>query len=301
MKSAPFLLFLAACAPPLRPTPGRIADDAPPVFLLLGDTQHTMTLEFWRPRHDEERRALARALAAERPAFVVHAGDVVCHGSRTADWSRFLEDFDPVFAAGIPCFPALGNHDYYGGNAAALARRDEVFPHVAGRRWFELRFRSAAILVLDSNLDELSTADATAQDAWLQRTLAAAEADPDVLHVLLVAHHPPYTNAKGLGESREVQERFVARLTPKVRVFASGHVHAYEHFLRNGVHFLVSGGGGGPQREVETATPRREDLYRGPRGRHYVRFTVEGPRLKADVLMQDAAGAWSRVDGFAAP
>lgn len=257
-----------------------------------------MTLEFWRPRHDEERRALAWAVAAERPAFVVHAGDLVCHGSRAADWSRFLEDFAPVFDAGIPCFPALGNHDYYGGNAAALARRDEVFPHVAGRRWFELRFRSAAILVLDSNLDELSTAEAAAQDVWFRETLAAAEADAGILYILVIAHHPPYTNAKGLGESREVQERFVAKLTPKVRVLASGHVHAYEHFLRNGVHFLVSGGGGGPQREVETEAPKREDLHRGSRGRHYVRFTLEGPRLRVEVLMLGADGAWTRVDGF---
>jgi 3',5'-cyclic AMP phosphodiesterase CpdA len=259
-----------------------------------------MTLECWRPRHDDERRALVRALADERPAFLAHAGDVVCHGSRRADWTRFLADFEPVFSRGIPCFPAVGNHDYYGPNAAALARRGEVFPHVAGRRWFEVRFRSVLLVFLDSNFDELTKAGAGAQDEWFAKTLAAAEADPDLRHVLVVCHHPPYTNAIGLDASAEVRDRFVARLTPKVRVFAAGHVHSYERFVRNGVQFVVSGGAGGPRREVDTAAPRYEDQYRGPRNPaiHYCRFTLDGPALRCDVRMLQPDGTWSSVDGF---
>jgi hypothetical protein len=294
-------LALAACASgPLPATPGVVADDAPPFFVLLGDTQHTMTLECWRPRHDEERRGLVRALAGEKPAFIAHAGDVVCHGSRVADWTRFLADFEPVFSRGIPCFPAVGNHDYYGLNSAALARRDEVFPHVAGRRWFDLRFRSVQLVFLDSNFDELSASEARTQDAWFEKTLQAAEADPEITHVIVVCHHPPYTNAIGLDPSAEVRDRFVARLTPKVRVFAAGHVHSYERFVRNGVQFVVSGGAGGPRREVDTVAPRYEDQYRGPRNPaiHYCRFTLDGLVLTCHVRMLQPDGTWEGVDAF---
>ena len=269
MKSSLVCVFavLASCAAPepLSPTPGRIAEDAPPRFLLVGDTQRTMALEVWRPSHDAQRLAVARAIADERPAFVLHAGDVVCHGFRHADWARFLKEYEPVFSRGIPCFPALGNHDYYGANREALAHRDAVFPHVAGRFWYEVRFPPVLVVVLDSNFDELTAERAREQDRWLESTLAAAEGDPAIRHVLVVCHHPPYTNAVGLGDSREVQERFVRRLTPKARVFASGHVHSYERFLKNGVQFLVSGGGGGPTREIDVAAPPpRGPLRRTP-------------------------------------
>jgi 3',5'-cyclic AMP phosphodiesterase CpdA len=288
-------LFLAACASPaLQPTPDAVVPGARPVFLLLGDTQRTMTLEIWRPRHDEERLALVRAAAGEQPAFVLHLGDVVCHGARAVEWARFCDEFAPLFERGVPIYPALGNHDYYGSNAAALAHRAAVFPHVAGRRWFDLRFHGVQAIVLDSNFDELSATEIREQEAWLDRTLAAAERDPAIRHVLVACHHPPYTAAIGLAPSLEVEERFVARLTPKVRVFAAGHVHNYERFEKGGVQFLVSGGGGGPRREIKgagTLDPVQ----------HYCRFTVDDWRLVCDVIMLQKDATWRRVDGFVCP
>ncbi len=67
---SPFVL--AACGTiDLPPAPGSISPDASREFILFGDTQKTMTLEFWRPHYDAERRVLIRAVADERPAFVV--------------------------------------------------------------------------------------------------------------------------------------------------------------------------------------------------------------------------------------
>ena len=79
------------------------------------------------------------------------------------------------------------------------------------------------------------------------------------------------------------------------RVFVAGHVHAYERFLKDGVHFLVSGGGGGPVRELGAG--RHPDLYAGPRGFHYLRFRLDDG-LRCDVMMLGPDGTWSRVDGF---
>jgi hypothetical protein len=298
----PFVL--AACGTVnLPPAPGALLPDAPREFILFGDTQKTMTLEFWRPHYDDERRALIRAVADERPAFVVNAGDVVCHGGNTADWKRFCGENRLLFERGIAYFPALGNHDLYGGNSAALGNRARVFPHIGMRRWYSLRYAPVLLVVLDSNFDDLGAAEVRRQDEWLEGTLAEAEKDPAIRHVLLVFHHPPYTNALGIGESREVQEHFVSRLAPKVGVVFSGHVHNYERFEKNGVQYLVSGGGGGPTRELNRDRPAHEDLYRGDRTRpfHYCRFRIEGRTLKCDVLMLEAGGSWSRVDGFERP
>ena len=69
----------------------------------------------------------------------------------------------------------------------------------------------------------------------------------------------------------------------------SGHAHTYEHFVKNGRHFVVSGGGGGPRVELlEGADRRHRDLYRGatPRPFHYL------------VVLPDATGITVRVKGF---
>jgi hypothetical protein len=298
------LVLLAACAAePLSPAPGTLSPGAPLKFILVGDTQKTMTLEFWRPHFDDERRAVIRAVAEERPAFVVNSGDVVCHGGREADWRRFCAENQPIFSRNIAYFPALGNHDYYGGTASALRYRETVFPHVGTRRWYEVRYPPVLIAILDSNFDELDAEQIRTQDRWLDGLLADAEADASIRHVLLVCHHPPYTNARGLSESAEVQEHFVSRITPKVRVLFSGHVHNYERFEKKGVQYLVSGGGGGPTRDLETERPRHADLYRGSRERpfHYCRFSLAGDALVCDVLMLQNDATWKRVDGFECP
>jgi 3',5'-cyclic AMP phosphodiesterase CpdA len=262
-----------------------------------------MTLEFWRPHYDAERRAVLQAILAEAPAFVVNSGDLVCHGGRRADWRRFCDENELIFQGAIAYFPALGNHDYYGGAEAALRSRAEVFPHVGTRRWYEVRFEAVLIAILDSNFDELDAEQIPSQDRWLEDLLKAAESDTSISHVILVCHHPPYTNAKGLPESRDVQEHFVSRLTPKVRVFFSGHVHTYERFEKNGVQYLVSGGGGGPTRDLDTEHPRHADRYTGPRERpfHYCRLTLRDKTLACGVFMLQKDDSWKRVDGFECP
>jgi predicted MPP superfamily phosphohydrolase len=295
-------LLAAGCAapPPLPAAPGTIRPDAPGRFILLGDTQKTMTLEFWRPHYDAERKAVIQAVLSESPAFVINSGDLVCHGGRREDWRRFCDENEVLFSGGIAYFPALGNHDYYGGAESALRFRAEVFPHLGTRRWYEVGWGAVRIAILDSNFDELGAEEIRDQDRWLEERLRAAEADAAVHHVLLVCHHPPYTNAKGLAESRDVRDHFVSRLTPKVRVFASGHVHNYERFEKNGVQFLVSGGGGGPTRDLETEHPGHDDRYRGARERpfHYCRFSLRGGTLACDVFMLQKDDSWRRVDGF---
>ncbi|KYF68552.1 hypothetical protein [Sorangium cellulosum] len=115
--------LLAACAP--LPAPRRFAGslDVPlrPTsgrIAVIADLQRTSTLEFWRESNDPERAALVRALAAARP--------------------------DAVFAA-------LGNHEYWcgGGGARHLFAR---FPHLGGRRWYEVAYGSLRVVVLDSNV-----------------------------------------------------------------------------------------------------------------------------------------------------
>lgn len=308
-RFAAALLFLgaaggaASCAStetgPVPAYEAAIAPGAPGRFILFGDSRKTLSQEFWRPRYDDERLLVIRALADEAPAFIVNTGDLVSAGSDPAQWRDFHDENRPIFSKKIPYFPGLGNHEYMWNREEGLARTFASFPQLKGRKWYEIRFPPALVLVLDSNFGELDDDEAAAQERWLEETLGAAERDPAVRHVILCCHHSPYTNAVAHGDSRAVQRRFLSRKTPKVHVVVTGHVHAYERFLVDGVQCVVSGGGGAPLMQLDTAKPRHPDLFRGPAYRpfHYCRFTIDGPRLLCDVIMLQER-AWKRVDGF---
>jgi len=53
-------------------------------------------------------------IAARRPDFVAIAGDLVQSGGEQRDWDEFWRH-NGELAASVPIFPALGNHEYFGG------------------------------------------------------------------------------------------------------------------------------------------------------------------------------------------
>lgn len=55
-----------------------------------------------------------KVIAARRPAFVAIAGDLVQSGGEQRDWDEFWRH-NATLAASTPIFPALGNHEYFGG------------------------------------------------------------------------------------------------------------------------------------------------------------------------------------------
>ncbi len=274
---------------------------APPRFLLFGDTREVLSTEFWRSEDETRRLLVMQALAGEDPAFIVNTGDLVGYGAKAESWRKFHERHQPIFSKGIPYFPVLGNHEYYGGNREALGNYFASFPGLGSRKWYEIRFPPALIVVLDSNFSDLEPGEIEEQDQWLTGILDAAEKDTSLRHVIVCCHHPPYTNSRQHGDSKGVQEHFVARKTPKVRAFFTGHVHSYERFVRDGVQYVVSGGGGAPPYNVEAGKRRHKDEYSGPRSCNYGRFTFAGDRLVCEILMLQDDGTWKRVDGFECP
>lgn len=66
-------------------------------------------------------------------------------------------------------------------------------------------------------------------------------------------------------------------------VVSAGHIHNYERNARDGVMYLVSGGGGARPYEVDRA---KQDLYQGTDfpNFHYVRFELQAGRLKGEMI-----------------
>ncbi len=242
-------------------------------FAAVGDLQRTSRAEVWRESNDRERERILLSIAEETPDFVALLGDLVFRGSSAAEWSRFDVLAAPLREARIPVVPILGNHEYWLARGPALANFFARFPALGGRHWHEARYGPLAVIALDSNLRFLSPAAWIEQGRWFAASLAASDADPEVRGVLVLVHHPPYTNSTVTSDEIHVQRAFVPAFAAASKTVAmiSGHVHSYERFSRGGKTYLVAGGGGGPRVRLAAGVGRRhaDDLFEGPAVRHF--------------------------------
>lgn len=273
--------------------------------ILYGDSRPAVTGEqFFLGRTDpvKERALVIDRIAAEKPDLIVHSGDLVGRGSSDDHWDRWDQAHKPISDARIPFFPALGNHEYAGDTKEALGYFRKRFPALGECRWYSVKAGPLLFAMLDSNFDELPADFVAAQDAWYRKTLKDADADPEVKAVIVVSHHPPYTNSAIHGPSEETKRRFAdpARSCGKFRMYLAGHVHNYERFLVQGAHFVVSGGGGAPPTSVRTSNFRTEPAYAGPEIRpfHYLLLTVGGASATVDTMMLQSDGGWKSGDRF---
>jgi Icc-related predicted phosphoesterase len=286
------LLSASACAPlpPVRSFSGKIeAFHDGGRFAVVGDTQRTSWLEFWRESNDAEREVIAHAIAASHPALLAITGDLVFDGSSSKQWAQLDATGAPIRDAAIPVFAALGNHEYWGG-ASGQVSFFQRFPHLENKHFYAVAWGPVRLLFLDSNITEQTPAAWEAQRVWYEQTLATLDADPEVRGVLVLAHHPPYTNSTVTSDEGYMEQVIVPSLVRAKKTLAllSGHVHSYERFVREGKMFVVSGGGGGPRARLAEGSDRRhpDDLVHGPpiRDFHFTVYTVTATGLDAEVM-----------------
>lgn len=293
------LVLVACAAPPAPAVFDGVPKDERGVVVLYGDVRPRLAAEVWRKDSTRERLAVIDRIADEQPDLVINSGDLVADGWNTADWAQFDRETAPLRERGIPYVAGLGNHDLTGDRDRALGNFYARFPDARRQRWREVRVRDVAFLVLDTNLGALEPEERDAEIRWLDATLDRDEADPSVGTIVLVTHHPPFSNGVVHEASRWVREQVFERAVTrsKVRAVFSGHLHSYERFEVGGVQCVVSGGGGAPLMDVRTERPPYKDAYEGPRSFHFCRITL-GTRITCEVVMLGPDGAWTVADRF---
>jgi 3',5'-cyclic AMP phosphodiesterase CpdA len=279
--------------------------------VVLGDTQRTTLPEqllLGREQNERARQALIAKLAREeRPAFVVHLGDLVSVGASAREWRYFDRLVGPLAARGIRIRPVLGNHDYWGPRTLALRHAQQRFPELAQRTFGALREGELGLIWLDSNLKGAAAAQ---QLRWFESTLSDYEHDPELRGVLAFAHHPPFSNAR---RQERPSSALAGLLGPffaagKTLALLAGHVHGYERFEVRGKTFVVSGGAGGPRVSYRTGSdarypPAYVTADGTARAFHYLVIQAEAERLHVDVkcLELDAACSAGRLETFCLP
>jgi hypothetical protein len=94
-------------------------------------------------------------------------------------------------------------------------------------------------------------------------------------------------------------EKHAARMKQKIIVIA-GHVHNYERYSRNGVTYIVSGGGGATPYRIERAPG--DVLYNEPFPNYHIcDITVDGHKLKLEmskISLDNGKTKWEKKDSY---
>ncbi|MBK9181515.1 MAG: metallophosphoesterase [Ignavibacteria bacterium] len=297
------VLLLANCAspqPPLRRFTTSIPQRSPLTIAVIGDQQRTSEMEVWREQNTIH-ADLIREVVQSRPDALILLGDQVFTGSSSEDWRFFDRIMVPVLKARIPTFPIFGNHEYIGVDEVAYSNMASRF-RITRSTWYSMIMDSIGFVMLNTNFDEFSRDTAVKQLRWFKTHMRQLTENPAVRCIVVCGHHPPFTNSAIVPDEHILQQYFVPLFerSPKSRLWLSGHSHAYEHFRHRTVHYVVSGGGGGPRHllYLEKNLRRHDDLYPGPMIRPFHFLTIQRDQSELCVTMTPLSGQESPQESF---
>ncbi|MEZ4784714.1 MAG: metallophosphoesterase [Candidatus Kapaibacterium sp.] len=280
-------------------------DLRPRTIIAIGDLQPTRWVEFkflGRPQNDSVRSHMIDAVVENRPDMLLLLGDQVGDGEREEDWLRFDQLMMPVCREKIPIYAVVGNHDYGLLGVKGIRHFQARFPYSNVLPRLVWLADSVAMVVMDSNLGSLPKEEVDNQLNRYKKILKMLDNHPSVRGVIVTMHHPPFSNATLSIDSR-VHDLFVPPFVEakKTMLLITGHVHSYERFQIDGKAFVVSGGGGGPRRRVDTSQERSvksDQITFGEfRPYHYVQMQIDPEGINCEMMMLDS-GKFSRGDQF---
>jgi acid phosphatase type 7 len=209
-------------------------------FVVFGDT---------RTRHDVHRAVINAVLKYAKPDFVMHVGDLVADGLDTSQWPIFF-DIERELLRQAAFFPALGNHERNATN---------FYDYLDAKPYYSFDWGSAHFAIIDSDIENVGETQAQKDTFWREQTnwlRMDLKGSQKAALRFVFAHHPPMTAV----ERRQGDNPHMTALEPmfeEYRVSAAffGHDHNYQHYLKDGVHYFITGGGGAPLYDVNAPPP----------------------------------------------
>ncbi len=231
------------------------------------------------------REWLAARIALVHPSVVMLTGDTPYYGARKSDWKVFQQETAPWRAQDILELPTTGNHEVYGGAKQGIVNYLANFPEIAGHRNYSALLGNVEVISLDCTIPGGASQP---QSRWFAGQLDHL---PGQVQFLLILYHIPWVAdpqtrllinvpSPSALVLRGILEARLDHIHARVIVF-SGHIHNYERFVRNGVEYVVTGGGGAEPYPI--LIRGRSDLYRDTAFPvyHYLTVDVDGGRLHA--------------------
>ncbi|MEN6577422.1 MAG: metallophosphoesterase family protein [Phycisphaerales bacterium] len=258
-----------------------VEEQTPYAFGVVSDTQTNPPI--WGK--------ISMLLFAERPNFVVHAGDIVGEGPKKEQWTNdFLKPAHGLMSR-VPIFAILGNHDQDHANYY------RYICNPAPEHRYTFTYGNAQFFLIDTKRD---VSPASEQYQWLDGELARSRAT----WKFAVHHFSPYSSDENdWGDTWKGQSpRGDLKLRPLVGLYEKhgldicffGHIHDYERTWpiredkvdpTRGVIYVQAGGAGGgledyaPTRSWFTAKVHRDH--------HFLIVSICGKTLNLQAIDQN--------------
>lgn len=234
-------------------------------FVAYGDTRS----------NPDVHRTIIDLIVAQKPEFVLQSGDLVSDGGNPRQWTEFSEITKPLRDAHIAYYPSRGNHDagpYYQNYVT------EPFEPGGNKYYYAFTRHKNHFIVLDEFQDYAIGSD---QYQWLERELKKGQ--KTAVNTFVLFHESPFSvgphGPTGMAQ-RNVHPLFVKY---RPRAVFCGHDHLYYRTKRDGVNYLVTGGGGAPLYQADNAALAIPgDVYVSDY--HIIRCEVNGTQVSGTVI-----------------
>ena len=248
-----------------------VQDDQEPFsFVLFGDT-----------RTDEDIHALViRTMVRTVPdaLFAVHSGDLVTTGNEELQWVDFFAIEEPLVSR-VPLLAAFGNHELTLGRTKFQALFEAPPSSSSGS---DLHY-SYDVGPLHVAVGDVYEDEWDPNRAWLEEDLRSSQAP-----LKMVVVHPPLYTFSNHHPDLDLRAWLVPLCQETgVQVVVSGHNHGYEHFFGQGIHFLVTAGGGAPLYDVNSHPEYDStgaDRILGLSAYHFIRGNVHDNVIRLEAL-----------------
>jgi hypothetical protein len=236
-------------------------------FVVYGDT---------RTRHDVHRKVIAALLQHCHPDFAVQTGDLVNDGDDPALWPIFF-DIERDLLRQVAYYPALGNHERHSHNYSDFMQ---------AAPYYSFNWGNAHFAILDTDLGNAALSEVARQTYWKEQTdwLAAdLQKNQKAAFRFVAGHHPPMTAVS----NRQGDNPHMIALTPMLEQYHVtaaffGHDHNYQHYLKNGIHYVITGGGGAPLYDVDK--PPVGITQKAVSTENFVRVRVDGTKAHVEAI-----------------
>ncbi len=244
-------------------------------FVAYGDARH----------YNDVHVRICASIAKTDPKFVITTGDLAVDGNKPEDWTLWRETTRELRAK-TPYYTVVGDHD---GDSGLYAKE---FGFVDKPLHYEKTLEGIDFFFLNSK-EEF---EEKTQFKWLEERVAASRSQ----HRIAVFHVPPFVNDPPRFEQAERIKAIVHGILTRYKFCAAicSHTHAFYSTARDGVRYVITGGGGARLSRQAGGALQTGDVYRT--FHHYVGFTVTDRAISARVIddygREDASLAFTACD-----
>jgi predicted phosphodiesterase len=241
--------------------PGNIKDVS---FLIWGDSGVNTETQY----------KIAGLMEKEMADFGIHVGDVSQNTGEEYDLVYFRPYKNIISNKNI--YLCIGNHDTYFDNAETYLN-EFYLPHNNDQdteRYYSFRWGNAFFINMDSNIDY---SPGSPQYQFLVRELQSGR-KKTAGWTFVYFHHPPYCELWDTWAGETAVREYLIPLFEEynVDIVFNGHTHGYEHGFLGGVHYIITGGGGGG---LDVYGRNWNHISKSLSVHHYSRVDISGNNL----------------------